>query len=115
MTPALSQDNNKAATYEKIESMKKAFITQSLEMSADELKQFWPLYNEYQEAKRQIKERFSDAAAGDEIQKEEQLLDLKKTYYTKFGDVLPEGKLDALTNAEKQFKRKLMEEAQKRR
>jgi hypothetical protein len=39
---------------EKFRSMKIAFITERLELTTEEAEQFWPLYNEYEQTKREI-------------------------------------------------------------
>ena len=56
---------------EKIKSLKVAFITDRLELSAKEAQQFWPVYNDYedkrealrQKERTQIKSKIRDAAS----------------------------------------------------
>lgn len=46
--PLLGLAQNPRMGHEKIEASKIAFFTQKLDLSADEAKIFWPIYNDYQ-------------------------------------------------------------------
>ena len=111
---------------DKIESMKIAFLTNKLNLTAKEAQLFWPLYNEYNqkmEALRKAKKSEYDeikskngtpsdkeiAAYMEEVfltkQKE---LDLQKEYYYKYIKILPMKKVAQLYQAENQFKKELL-------
>lgn len=49
----ISQESNNIKR-ERIESQKVAFITDKLDLSPREAQDFWPLYNEYQDKKREL-------------------------------------------------------------
>ena len=111
---------------DKIETMKIAFLTNKLNLTAKEAQLFWPLYNEYNQkmdALRKAKKSEYDeikskngtptdkeiAAYMEEVfltkQKE---LDLQKEYYTKYIKILPMKKVALLYQAENQFKKELL-------
>ena len=111
---------------DKIESMKIAFLTNKLNLTAKEAQLFWPLYNEYNqkmEVLRKAKKSEYDeikskngtpsdkeiAAYMEEVfltkQKE---LDLQKEYYYKYIKILPMKKVAQLYQAENQFKKELL-------
>lgn len=89
---------------EKIESMRVAFITNKIDLSADEAKTLWPIYNEYQSEMQKLREK-NDLS---DIDRQEAELGIKKHYNDKFNKVIP-GKLKDFYNADKEFKRMLIE------
>ena len=120
---SFSQNESKS---DKVETMKIAFLTNKLNLTAEEAQVFWPLYNEYSqkmEILRKAKKSEHDeikskngmptdkeiAAYMDEVfstkQKE---LDLQKEYYAKYVKLLPMKKVALLYQAENQFKKELL-------
>lgn len=108
---------------DRIESLRIAFFTEKLQLSPDESKTFWPLFNEFQEKERAIKKNYqndtslelmSDAEAekliDNSFKMEDELLQLKKEYYGKMRKVLPVRKIALLSRIERQFKERLLEE-----
>jgi len=51
-TSALAQDNRQSN--ERVEAAKVAFLTDRMELSADQAQKFWPLYNEYETKRRDL-------------------------------------------------------------
>ena len=114
---------------ERLEAMKVAFITKTLELTVEESQQFWPLYNEYQQDLETIRARtdragtdprsMGEAEAQNYIQKvleeEEARLDLKKEYYGRLKGVLPATKLARLPYAERSFRKELLNRYKNRR
>jgi len=111
---------------EKIEAHKVAFITKVLDLTPEEAQKFWPLYNEYSEKERQLRNAFkankpqkgmSEEEANNVIdyyfENEQQKLTLKKNYYDKFKMILPATKVVRLHFAENKFKRKLLKKLRK--
>ena len=47
---------------EKMESLKIAHITNELSLSPEESEKFWPIYNKYDDARRQLKEEMRPSA-----------------------------------------------------
>ena len=114
---------------EKIEALKIAFITKRLQLTSDEAQKFWPVYNQYEAEKKQIREStvgtikqlkedgdFTNAEADQAIAKylefKSRDLDLTKKYILEFKKVLPSVKIAKLVTAEEHFKKMLMKQAQ---
>ncbi|NEM97245.1 hypothetical protein [Pontibacter burrus] len=51
-TTALAQDNRQSN--ERVEAAKVAFLTDKMELTADQAQKFWPLYNEYESRRRDL-------------------------------------------------------------
>ncbi len=101
-----AQDKDREGRSEKIQSLKIAFITQKLELTADEAQKFWPVYNSYE---TEIRQAYKDSkAGGDAIDNEEKILNVKKKYRTEFIKTLGPPKTTVLFNAEREFRSVLM-------
>lgn len=112
---------------EKIEAYKIAFITEKLSLTPTEAQKFWPLYNEFQEKAKALRENcelgplhkanvsnLSDKEMEEimekHIQRELQMAELKKEYHEKYKKVLPIKKLFLYYNAEREFKTVLIKQ-----
>ena len=102
---AEAQSFNNQNTGEKVESLKIAFITQKLSLTADEAQRFWPVYNRYD---AEIKDIIRNNRNGDALQTEEKILNVKKKYLPEFTNVIGSQKSNTLFNAEKEFRSVLM-------
>ncbi|HNR20078.1 MAG TPA: hypothetical protein PKN75_03675 [Bacteroidia bacterium] len=118
---------------EKIKTMKIGFITQKLDLTSDEAKVFWPVYNGYEsemetlrkqrrgerKEARQEFENMSDKDAekivDDEIAFRQKELDVQKKYHAQFKQVLPSKKVAILYRSEEDFKRELLERIRERK
>jgi len=118
---------------EEIEAMKVAFITRKLDLTPDEAKTFWPVYNQFQGELDKIREsqRTQRKAARDEMDTmsdkdvekvvdgeiafRQSELDVLKKYNSQFKSVLPIKKVARLYRAEEDFKRELLQRIQERR
>ncbi len=107
---------------DKIQAQKVAFLTERMNLSAQEAQVFWPIYNEFQDKKdkitvqrrttrqyyKQNAETLSDKEANDILNKfvsiEQQDVNLFVEYNDKFKKVLPAKKVMQLYIAENQFK-----------
>ena len=126
--PRGSMDNPEQR--EKIEAMRIAFITEEVELSPDQAKVFWPVYDEFQTKMKAIRSkqlkgldmgRKQDLFDGDisesdldKIMKqrfadEQKELDLKMEYHEKFKEVLEIKQVAKLYKAQHEFKRQLFE------
>ncbi|HEY0056207.1 MAG TPA: hypothetical protein VGB63_12690 [Pedobacter sp.] len=113
-TAARAQDNPR-----QIESVKAAFITQKLDLTPEESKKFWPVYNEYQHEIQQLVRQKSqerraaakeaDAQPVDELKIESEILELRKRYREEFQKVLPGPKAAMVYPAEREFRQQLIE------
>lgn len=114
---------------EKIEQLKIAFITKHLKLTTDEAQKFWPVYNQYEAEKKQIRQStigsvkelkddgdFTNAEADQAILKyiefKSKDLELTKKYITEFKKILPSTKVAKLVTAEERFKKLLAKQAQ---
>ena len=113
---------------EKMEALKVGYLTKELELTADEAKVFWPVYNQYTAELETIKKNratklldaktnfdsMSDADIAKTIENEfayqQQELDLKKKYNAEFKKVLPMKKVAKFWVAEQKFKLYLLEQ-----
>jgi len=108
---------------EKMEALKIAYITEKLELTESEAKNFWPIFNDYQSAKKDIHGKKSEKKKPnfDEMSEQEiesfidnkitnaqKLLDLKKEYLEKFKKILPIKKVAKLLQAERGFKKEVL-------
>jgi Skp family chaperone for outer membrane proteins len=69
---------------QRIKALKVAYITQALNLTADEAQKFWPVYNAYDEEIKKAKQ----ANVDDQLKKEEAVLNIKKKYKPEFKKIL---------------------------
>ncbi len=109
---------------DKVEQYRIAFITKRLDLTVEEAKQFWPVYNKYQDELEALRRNnktdldnidFSkmsadeaDAKAKEMIAQKQAELDVQKKYYGEFKKVIPPQKVLMLMKAEKDFKAQLV-------
>jgi hypothetical protein len=111
---------------QKIETYKIGFITEKLNLTPQEAQKFWPVYNEF-EAKKQglhksMAGKYKDYRLSKEATEKQatELIDsslnvmqanltLARDYYGKLKTILPPQKIVALFNAERQFRRELLQ------
>lgn len=114
--------------YERVRAQRVAYITQRLNLTPEESRDFWPLHNAYENQKREIGRRYrhrgdveelSETEARElitrELEKEEALLKLRQRYFREFLEVLPARKLVLYGKADREFKRDILRELKRRR
>jgi poly(A) polymerase Pap1 len=124
--------NAMAQKGERLEAMKIGFITERLNLSSDEAKIFWPVYNKFtedlkklrQSTKGKIADEMADMPVMTDTEAEKVLndmvnfkineADLLKKYATEFKKVLPVKKVVLLFKAENDFKRELLKKLAQR-
>ena len=124
--------NAMAQKGERLEAMKIGFITERLNLSSDEAKVFWPVYNKFtddmkklrQSSKGKISEEMADMPAMTDAEAEKVLndmvnfkiqeADLLKKYAAEFKKVIPVKKVVLLLKAENDFKRELLKKLSQR-
>ncbi|MCF8429646.1 MAG: hypothetical protein K9G64_05890 [Bacteroidia bacterium] len=124
--------NAMAQKGERLEAMKIGFITERLNLSSDEAKVFWPVYNKFtddfkklrQSSKGKISEEMADMPTMTDVEAEKVLndmvnfkiqeADLLKKYASEFKKVLPVKKVVLLFKAENDFKRELLKKLSQR-
>ncbi len=114
---------------ERIEAYKIAFFTEKLQLTPEESKNFWPVYNQFENEREALKNRYnlegrrielmSDREVEDFVMKhiemEEQMVKLRRDYIQRFKEVLPIRKVAMLQRIDNEFKRALLEEIRQRR
>jgi len=116
------------ARRDKIEAMKIGFITQKLDLSAEEAQKFWPVYNKYSDEQENSRKAFrgkvmeeladvdkmsnadAEKALNDMIAFRSAEVELTKKYMAEFKRVLPTQKVVKLFVAEQQFKKELLKQ-----
>jgi hypothetical protein len=120
-------DSQTQGRREKVESMKVAFITERLNLSVTEAQAFWPVYNEYQQKKKELHQQrgngrkdfkadfdnMSDAEAekliDEDIARRQKELDLLKALHLKLKQILPAKKIALLYKTEFDFRKQMLE------
>lgn len=105
---------------ERMEAMKIGYITDRLELTIQESQQFWPLFNEYAEARKSLRSDFkSRAEKGVTAENADQMLqdiidyekadtELKKSYFEKFKAAISAEKIVKLHFMETEFKKDMI-------
>ncbi|MFD2907733.1 sensor of ECF-type sigma factor [Flavobacterium ardleyense] len=115
---------------EKIKALKVAYITEQLELTADEAQKFWPIYNDLQEKQFDLRhekmrailnkleagsiEKLSDKEASSLLTQmeniEENLFALQKKYTKDLQGIMSDKKIMKLKKAEVDFNRHLLKQ-----
>lgn len=124
-----AQENRK----EEIEAFRIAYFTRQLNLSSEEAKKFWPVYNEMQteiqkiQKERRMRHRdlrdnndnLSDAelekSINDEMNSRQRELDIEKKYHERYKAILPMKKVAVFYRAQEGFKRELLRKLQDQR
>lgn len=117
---------------DKIKSLKIAFITERVSLTSKEATMFWPVYNEHEEARAQIrrKERveirskmadFENLSENEASKILDQLIELEREkqelnilFLSNIRDVISPKKTFLLIKAEEDFKKRLLKQIQRR-
>lgn len=123
--------------YERIKSMRVAFITDKLSLSTEEAEKFWPIYNEYDDRKRKLRndlyksmsingkrsrDYFTNLSDADANVLLDKYIDLeakqaiaRREMMTKLRKVIPAKKILQLKRAEDDFSKELLNQLRKKR
>jgi Spy/CpxP family protein refolding chaperone len=127
--PLFSQESG--AAREKIEAAKIGFITNRLNLTSEQASKFWPVYNEYNAKKqeirrglRQLKTDSTTTTATDEkllaglkemMNLKQKEVDLEKDYMNRFLKVIKPRQLAELYNTDQDFRKELLKMLHDRR
>lgn len=118
---------------DQVKSMKIAFITNELKLTPDEAAKFWPLFNEFEDKQKVIRqskiknyidrsqnaEKMSEKDAQNLLNQmesaEEELHQLRKNFVANLKGVLPAKKILQLKGAEEEFSKKLLQQYRDKR
>jgi len=134
VTPRIfAQDDEVIPRGEKVEALRISIYTYVLQLTPDEAKVFWPVFNKYEvelqnikkETKRQrfeymqnlstMSDKEIEAAVYKLLDLEEQQTQLKKKYVEEFKKVIPMRKIILLPKAELEFKKALLNKLREQR
>jgi len=128
LAATLSLSSQEKQDWDKIKSLKIAFITERLDLTPKEAESFWPIYNEHQSKREGFfrEERFeigseiknldalSDAHAGELLARmqrlEEDKYKVEKSYLEKISKTISAKKTILLMRSEEDFKRQLIKQ-----
>ena len=116
---------------EKIESSKIAFLSKKLNLSIEEAQAFWPVYNEYTDQIKSIKQKnnhlikerkniknLDENQLGDLNDKkfkiEQQILETRIIYHKEYQKILSNKQIAVLYDAEQEFKKRLLKRMNKK-
>jgi hypothetical protein len=110
---------------DKIEAARIAYITDQLELTPAEAEKFWPIYREFAEKRREIRQQLRQTRKANPNQTDEELvnqqfkakqqeLDLEKDYSGRLIKVISAQKLRSLPQAEKNFRQMILDQIQRR-
>lgn len=133
---ALAQDPDEQVVQdpqvqEKIKNLRIAYISDKLGLTPDQAEKFWPIYREFSDKRREIRQELVDArkelktdnpdpAKQEELVKlglaiKQRELDLEKTYSERLLRVISAQQILTLRKAEGDFQRIIIEQIQQRR
>lgn len=104
-------DNGKR---ERIESFRVAYFTRQLNLTPEESKRFWPVYNAYRADKKKLRQNYRTEAGGKKLTADQQIaydqkkVDLKKQYKPQLEEALGKEKFNQLLVVEDNFKKELI-------
>lgn len=97
---------------ERLEALKVAYLTKKLNLNSEEAQKFWPVYNEYIADMKKVRQ---ENRGGDELKREEKLLEVRKKYQASFSKALSADRANQFFKAEKEFYSYVQKELQERR
>ena len=120
------KDNEDGPTMQRIHAAKMAYITDRLQLTADQAVAFTPLYNEYEKEhmaiRKSFRQKYMDAhpdagmdkearkhAIDDDLDYQQQIIELKRKYSDRFAKAIAPKHVSDLYQAEREFKQKLMQ------
>ena len=133
--PAFAQDDDLAATvdpkvHEKVRAAHIAYITDQLALTPEEAERFWPIYREFAEKRKGIRQELKDMKRNPDPNKtqeqnDEELvqkqfdvkqkeLNLEKDYSGRLLKVISAQKLRTLPEAERRFRQMILDQIQRR-
>lgn len=122
---AQDKKGDREAKKEELEAQKVAFITNKLDLTSEESKAFWPVYDEKEkeikEVRKKIREKVKEGKDMDDMTDEEvkkmmeevialkkEEIEIEEKYNKKFQEVLPVKKVAKLYGAERKFNEEVL-------
>lgn len=132
LIPAMAQDEEELTkepkAQEKIRAARIAYITEKLNLTSAEAEKFWPIYNEFDQKRKELKIQTKDfrrnpdpnkskednekAVIAQQHQLRQKELDLEKDYSNRLLNVVSAKKVMALSRTERDFRNLLLKRMQ---
>ncbi len=96
----------------RLQSLEIAYLTRELSLTPAEAEKFWPIYNKYGE---EMRSAIRNREGGDVIERQQQMLDIRKKYKPDFNRILSPERTNRLFEAESKFRDMVKRELQQRR
>lgn len=114
-----------AKVRDKIEAARVAYITDQLQLTPAEAEKFWPIYREFAQQRKEIRQQLKGAktpdpnktdqeAVDEQFKIKQQELDLEKDYSGRLLKVISAQKLRTLPQAERRFRQMILDQIQRR-
>jgi hypothetical protein len=103
------QAGDETKRQEKIKALYVAYITQELNLTADEAQKFWPVHAQFEGELKGVKQDMP------ELEKQQTILNIKKKYQDNFNRILGNKRCERFFKMDGEFKRKLLERIRKQR
>ncbi len=123
---SLSISAQKAGGGKQLQAQRIAFMTEQMNLTPEEAQQFWPIYNQYAENLKQIRQNYrqtkvSDTNTDEEVEKfvlagfdkYQKELDLKKDCYLKLKKIISIRKIQKMYSAEIDFRQEVIQQLKK--
>lgn len=127
--PAFAQDDEEPPApmdpkvKARFDAARAAYITERLELTAEEAEKFWPIYREFADKRQALRQQFREAKKEGKDEKtlvdlqlklKQQEVDLEKDYSGRLLKIISAQKLMNLRTAEREFNRLIIRQIQQR-
>jgi hypothetical protein len=100
---AQEEDPDPVKREQKIQALYVAYITQQLNLSAEEAEKFWPLHKQFDSELKAVDPNMP------ELSRQQKILDIKKNYQNRFSKILGNSRTDDFYRKDSEFRKKLVE------
>lgn len=126
-TTAFAQDDD-GQNWEKIKAIKVGYITDHVHLTSEQSARFWPVYDGYQQERRskrhQLMDKYMAAHPGatksqaraqldGDLDYQQSELELKRQYQDRFLQIISQQQLTQLYEAEREFRKMLLDQLRK--
>lgn len=120
LVTAVNAQDKRPDKFEEITAQRVAYITERISLTVKEAQVFWPVYNEYTDKMRKLKnknyikeEDLNDTNASaflhEKLANEKKIVELKSDFYNQISDLISYRRIYLLEKAEYEFRHKLLD------
>lgn len=124
-----AQEEDRQAQRERIEALKVAFFTKELKLTEKKAEKFWPIYNNYEDARRELHrrehvelknvecmtEKEAEGYINEFLAVENEEYKIKKQLFKDLREIMSAADIIKLHNLEEEFHKKLIKEYRSKR